>query len=46
MRNLPDQRAFNLIRLVVVVPLSAGLYILSARILRIEMLSLLTGKKK
>jgi putative peptidoglycan lipid II flippase len=46
MRNLPAQRAFNLIRLVVVVPLSVGLYILSARILKTEMLALLTGKKK
>jgi putative peptidoglycan lipid II flippase len=46
MRNLPAQRAFNFIRLVVVVPLSVGLYILSARILKTEMLALLTGKKK
>jgi putative peptidoglycan lipid II flippase len=46
MRNLPSERIFNLIRLVVVVPLSAGLYVLIAKVLNIEMLSLLTDRKK
>jgi len=36
---------FDVIRLAVVVPLATGAYLLAARLLRIEMLSVLTGRK-
>jgi putative peptidoglycan lipid II flippase len=45
MRNLPSGTRFDILRLVVVVPSAAGVYLLAAKFLRIEMLSLLTGGK-
>jgi hypothetical protein len=36
---------YNCLRLLVVVPLAAAVYILCAKFLRIEMLSLLAGRK-
>jgi len=45
MRGLPDGGLFDVIRLAVVVPLATGAYLLAARLLRIEMLSVLTGRK-
>jgi hypothetical protein len=42
-RELPDGTGFNILRLGIVVPLAAGVYMLAAKFLRIEMLSLLTG---
>lgn len=41
--GLPEDRWFNIMRLAAVVPSAAAGYLLGARILRIEMLSLLTG---
>jgi putative peptidoglycan lipid II flippase len=46
MRNLPPDRVYNLIRLGVVVPVLSGIYILLAKVLNIEILSLLMGNKK
>jgi len=46
MKNLPDGRLFDILRLVVAVPLAAGAYVLAARLLRIEMLSMFTGSKR
>ena len=43
MRGLPDNRIFDVLRLCVVVPLAAGIYIAAAKLLRIVMLSLLTS---
>ena len=43
-RELPDGTGFDVLRLAVLVPLAAGVYALAARLLRIEMLSLLAGK--
>jgi putative peptidoglycan lipid II flippase len=43
-RTLPDTRAFNIIRITAVVPVSAVVYVVAAKFLRIEMLSLLTGR--
>jgi len=45
MSDMPTGRFYELLRLAVVVPTAAVVYILSARLLRIEMLSLLTGGK-
>ncbi|MHC4623936.1 MAG: murein biosynthesis integral membrane protein MurJ [Planctomycetota bacterium] len=45
MGRLADSRLFNILRLAVVVPSAAGTYVLAAKFLRIEALSLLTGKK-
>ena len=45
MKNLPDGRLFNVLRLVVVVPSAVAVYVLAAKALRIEMLSLLTSGK-
>ncbi|MFC1634661.1 murein biosynthesis integral membrane protein MurJ [Planctomycetota bacterium] len=45
-RELPDGTGFNVIRLAIVVPSAAGVYVLAAKLLRIEMLSLLTGAKR
>ncbi len=45
MRGLPDIRLYNCLRLLVVVPSAAAVYVLSAKLLRIEMLSLLAGRK-
>ena len=46
MRNLPAGRLSDIIRLVVVVPLAAFAYVLAARLLRIEMLSMFTGRER
>ena len=46
MGNLPDNRWFNILRLAAVVPSAAAVYLLAAKLLRIEMLSLLTGAKR
>ncbi|GAI22874.1 unnamed protein product [marine sediment metagenome] len=43
MKNLPDGRSFDILRLAVVVPSAAAVYVLAAKFLHIEMLSLLTG---
>ena len=45
MKNLPDYRTFNILKLLAVVPSAAAVYLLAAKFLRIELLSLLTGKK-
>lgn len=44
MKMAPQGRFFDIIRLLVVVPLAAGSYLLAAKLLRIEMLSIFTGK--
>lgn len=46
MRNLPAGFRLDILRLGAVVPLAAGVYLLAAKFLRIEMLSLLTGGKQ
>ncbi len=46
LQPLPDQRTFNILRLAVVVPASAVIYILAVKLLRIPELALLTGKTK
>ena len=46
MGNLPGNRIFNILRLAVIVPASAVVYLLAAKFLRIEMLSLLTGSQR
>ncbi|MGD8501276.1 MAG: murein biosynthesis integral membrane protein MurJ [Phycisphaerales bacterium] len=45
MKNLPAGRLFDVLRLAVVVPLAAAVYVLAAKFLRIEMLSLLTSRE-
>jgi len=45
MRGLPTDRLFNILRVGVVVLSAATAYLLIARVLRIEMLSLFTGGK-
>ena len=45
MKSLPDNRFFDVLRLCVVVPLAVAVYVLAAKLLRIEMLSLLAGAK-
>ncbi len=42
-KNLPDGRSFDILRLAVVVPSAAAVYVLAAKFLHIEMLSLFTG---
>lgn len=44
MKDLPEGRLFNVLRLIAVVPSAAAVYMLAARLLHIEMLSLLTRK--
>jgi len=44
MKNLPAGRLFEALRLAVLVPSAAIVYVLAAKLLRIEMLSLLTRK--
>jgi putative peptidoglycan lipid II flippase len=44
-RELPGGTGFDVLRLAVVVPSSAGIYALAAKVLRTEMLSLLAGHK-
>jgi len=46
MVKLPDSRWFNILRLAVVVPSAAGVYLLAAKFLHIEMLSLLAGHRE
>ena len=46
MRNLPDIFRFDILRLALVVPLAALIYILVSKILKNEMLSLITGRRK
>ena len=43
MRNLPDGLAFGLLRVLVIVPSSAAVYILTAKLLKSPMLSLISG---
>jgi putative peptidoglycan lipid II flippase len=45
MKNLPESRLFNILRLLLIVPSAAVIYALCAKLLRNEMLSLFTGKK-
>jgi putative peptidoglycan lipid II flippase len=44
-RNMPDSTGYDILRLAVVVPITAGVYTLAAKLLRIDMLSLFSGKK-
>jgi putative peptidoglycan lipid II flippase len=44
-RNMPDSTSYNVLRLAVVVPATAAVYTLVSKLLRIEMLSLFSGKK-
>jgi putative peptidoglycan lipid II flippase len=46
MGKLPDSRWFNILRLAAVVPSAAGVYLLAAKFLHIEILSLLTSEKR
>ncbi|MCK4751946.1 MAG: murein biosynthesis integral membrane protein MurJ [Planctomycetes bacterium] len=46
MRNLPGDRLTNILRLAVIVPSAAGVYLLAAKLLRIEMLTLFTGRSR
>jgi len=46
MGNLPDSRWSNILRLAVVVPSAAAMYLLAAKFLHIEMLSLFAGDKR
>jgi len=46
MKDFPDSTWFNLLRLAAVVPSSAGVYLVAARILDIQQLSLLGGRKR
>lgn len=45
MWGLPQSRLYNVLRLAAIVPSAAGVYILGAKLLHIEMLSLLFGGK-
>ncbi|MBN2314608.1 MAG: polysaccharide biosynthesis C-terminal domain-containing protein, partial [Sedimentisphaerales bacterium] len=45
-RYLPSGKGFDLLRLVIVVLSAAGVYALAAKLLRIEMLSLLSGTRR
>lgn len=45
MRGLPESRWSNVMRLAAVVPTGAVVYALAAKLLRLEMLSLLTGRR-
>jgi len=45
MTSLPTDRLHNILRLAVIVPSAALAYLLAAKIMRIEMLSLFTGRK-
>ena len=46
MGKLPENRLFNILRLAAVVPSAAVVYLLAAKLLRIEMLSLITGRRQ
>jgi len=45
-RSLPHVRSFDILRLAAVVPTAVAVYLLAAKFLRIEMLSLLKSSKK
>ncbi|MCP4257136.1 MAG: murein biosynthesis integral membrane protein MurJ [Planctomycetes bacterium] len=45
MKDLPDGRLFDVLRLAVIVPSAVGIYSLVAKLLHIEMLSLFTGSR-
>jgi putative peptidoglycan lipid II flippase len=42
--GFPDGRQFDILRLVITVPLAAGVYFIAAKVLRIDMLSLVAGR--
>ena len=44
-RSLPDSTGFDILRLAVVVPTTAAVYTVAAKLLHIEMLSLFSGRK-
>jgi len=46
LKGLDQSRAANLLRLAVLVPTAAGVFLLTAKLLNIQQLSLLTGKTK
>ena len=45
MKGLPESRLFDVLRLVIVVPSAAAVYVLCAKLLHNEMLSLFAGRK-
>ncbi len=45
MKRLPAEKLFDILRLAVVVPTAAAAYVLAAKVLRIEALSVLTGRR-
>ena len=45
MKGLPESRLYDVLRLLVIVPSSAAVYVFCAKFLRIEMLSLFAGRK-
>jgi len=45
MSTLPCDRTFNILRLAVVVPSATGVYLLASKLLRIEMLGFIAGRK-
>jgi putative peptidoglycan lipid II flippase len=45
LRNLPDRARFDIIRVITVVIASAGVYLIAAKLLKIEELKLLTSRK-
>jgi len=46
MTGLPDGRLSDILRLAVVVPLTVGAYVLAAKVLRIEMVSMFVGRER
>ncbi|MBW8000599.1 MAG: murein biosynthesis integral membrane protein MurJ [Planctomycetes bacterium] len=46
MRNLPNVRFFNIIRLAVVVPVAVSVYFIAAKAMKMPEISLITGQKK
>ncbi len=44
-RNLPDGFRYDILRLALIVPSAAIVYLLTAKLMKIEMLSLLTGRR-
>jgi len=46
MKNLPDGRLFDILRLAVVVPSATTVYVLAAKLLHIDALSLLTSRSR
>lgn len=45
MKSLPDTRAYNIIRLTVIVPSAMTVYLIAAKLMKIQMLSILRIKK-